>query len=417
MENTTPPNEELLHLFVGRETHWDLYPARASIGTLLVCVVDLDGGAATAYAPPGTSIYGEEALEVASWRRASWPEEEPFVAGRPPERIDQLGPGEVVGEIPSRFHAWAEAETAMHVEQLTAFAGAHANAAPFATAANLLREELELARPGAFERYYEPRDRSASLTEHEGDGDYLRVKNMTPAAWGSFFLQTLTWVAAYSIYRLIRVPIDGGFSFGLTDIAVRPLWQVALGIYGHLHVLLTFAFLAWVYFHRHRAFGFIRNTLLLAGAAAALPYVLFSVDAYPRNPSFDIPASAIPTMPALHLTFALVIALSGYLLMPKRRARLLWPAYPLFVVGVLIASDVDRILATVAIAVVAAILAWAVVTWAAVHLRRGFVVARRPNTLAVRTRLRHSRLGHEFRWLQTIVIDNVTSYEPKIRSR
>ena len=317
------------------------------------------------------------------------------------------------------FHAWAEHETALHVERLWAFAHRRSVGVRFKAAADALAEELRRVSPEAFDRRYRACDAgpSPALRRLEPRDD-IALGDMTGSDWLSFVIKAIVLLALYGGYRLVRTPVEAGSSFALDDVALRPFWQVILAVYGHLHVLLTFAFLGWLYFRRHSAFGFVRNILVLAAGIGAVPYVVFSLATYHDGHDVAVPAVAIPTMPAMHLAAAIIVGTTGYLLTSKRRSRLLWLGWPAMVVLLLVVSRPARLVETVLFAIGAATVAWTACALAAPRLRRRrWFSSRQPRALRFAKRLSHSSLARRARALKRALFDTAGQYEPGARSR
>jgi hypothetical protein len=337
------------------------------------------------FAPPGASLYGEDGLAVATWRRGVWSTDAEFVAGRSPIGIDALKVSEATELIPSDFAKWAERETAAHVEKLRAFAKRRPRQVALAAAATRLCEELESVAPGALERCHIELDVSAARTEMLERQARAREGNAatpTPLEWSRlprFALQALLFASLYSLYRWVRP--DGpssGFQAPLNQLSPGAVLDVLMWIYGSAHVAMAFAFLIWVFFRRHGAFDFVRNAVIAAAVLSVVPYLLLAAGGvYGGEPSDDVPASAVPTMPALHLSIALLVGCWGFLLVRSRFARLAWLSYPLLTLAVIVASEPNDLSISILWGFLAAVLG-SLVAIGAGHLHRSWRPPRMP---------------------------------------
>jgi hypothetical protein len=128
-------------------------------------------------------------------------------------------------------------------------------------------------------------------------------------------------------------------------------------IYMNSHFVVTSAFLVWLYLFRNEAFYFVRNMVMVAMGLALVGYLLFPT-APPRmlagegfvdtiqtfvgvgsNSSvvslFINPFAAVPSM---HVAFALIIGVSGFLVCRHVLSRALWVLYAPLVTFVVIVT-------------------------------------------------------------------------------
>lgn len=339
---------------------WDLQPAHWSSGSLVVHFSSDPGTEVVCFAPPGTPLHDEHGLGVAFWRRGVWRTEAEFVAKRAPMAIDRFTFAEAIRETPGDFTKWANSETASHVEMLRAFAQRRPHRKDLQQAATRLSEELETIEPEARERCRIEADlaaaRSDLLTFGAVEGP---VKTIEPTtfSWGilrRFPGQALLMLALYGLYRLVRPEgTANSFVIPLDQLSPEAVFDVLMWVYGNVHVPLSFLFLAWVFFRWNGAFDFLRNAVIATAVVSVIPYLFISGSAYSLDPSQDVPSSAVPTMPALHLAIGIMVGLWGVLLCRSVSARLLWLAYPILALGVVVASKPNNLLLTISGAIAA----------------------------------------------------------------
>jgi hypothetical protein len=342
---------------------WDFRASRWGLGALLVSY-----GAAkeptVAYAPPGTSLRGESGLDTACWRRAAWTSETAFVANERPETLVAVDFDRVHAELPHELRAWAEHETVAHVERLRRFVQRRPGAVAVRSAATVLKADLDRVAPEAFEQYCVTALEESLACEPEPEP----VEDAITTHWrrslyavGNFALLALLYIG----YRTLLRPDDAIASgMGIPDVdqlrlgtlASLPLWIYAAG-----HVVLPFLFLAWLFARRPDSFNFVRNAILFAAGFGIIGYLLIMPDADHRvavTPPRWVPGGAVPTMPAVHLAIAIVIAWTGFRLARSRAMRAAAVAYPVLVVYVIAASNPSWIAASVLGAELAVCASW-----------------------------------------------------------
>lgn len=127
--------------------------------------------------------------------------------------------------------------------------------------------------------------------------------------------------------------------------------------YLNAHFALTAGALAFIYLRRNDSFYFVRNMFVVAMAIALVGYALFptapprlmpqwgfsdsigqfthmNIDQGPAGVLFN-PYAAVPSM---HVCVALMIGVSMSRLVRSPAARMLWRAYPLFIVFVVVVT-------------------------------------------------------------------------------
>ena len=201
-----------------------------------------------------------------------------------------------------------------------------------------------------------------------------------PKGWGDALRQVVLFVCAYNAYQLVRGLVDGDqslalanamhiihlerslgafFEPGLQQALLSHRWLIDLANFFYLdcHFILTTAFLVWMYLKRNESFYFVRNMFLVAMALALVGYALF-----PAAPPRMIPSagftdrisafthtnqdSAITSVlvnpyaavPSMHIAFALMIGVPGFVLARTSAARMWWSAYPMLVFFVIVVT-------------------------------------------------------------------------------
>ena len=349
---------------------WDICPSRWNSGPLIVNFPPDSDTELVCFAPPGVSLYGERGLALATWRRGGWRSESEFISGKSPLGTDELTISEVNREIPEDFQLWAQRETVAHIERLSAFAGRRPHLPEWRNAAIRLRDELDRLEPGAVERCRIDVDVAAARSDvlearkETAPPEFIRPTSMSRRELYRLAGQASLLLALYALYRLTR-PAESipGPQTSLVHLPYLSLGDALLWIYGNGHVAIAFGFLAWVFFMHHRAFKFIRNTVLIGAGLTVLPYLLLApAGIYSAGPAHAIPPSAVPTMPAMHLCIAVLIGCSGALLVRSTLVKVVWLGYPFVTLAAVLASGPSNLLLSViggyAAAIVAVLLAW-----------------------------------------------------------
>jgi hypothetical protein len=339
------------------------------------------------FAPPGAILYDEQGLEAATWRRAYWEDEVTFVAGDAPIDTAPVTIAVVREEVPADFHGWVSKQSASHLQRLRAHASRNGWPADAHEAAQQLQAQLTDEFPDALREYYEATsaELDALCIDQPDDETFALVNKipaltMRPAAWAVAVAQAACLLACFDAARIIHTPADTTF---VVAMPLRPLPNYIFAAYGHLHVLIPFGFLGWVYFRRRSGFYFICGALLLGAALAAAPYLVFP-HVYAAGQSVHVPQIAVPTKPALHLAVAVTVGTSGALLSRSRSYAWLWLTYPIVVVVIIVASRPTAPWLTIGWGVVAAATGWRIIE--AVSLR-WLTPMCQPRILAVRARL------------------------------
>ena len=158
----------------------------------------------------------------------------------------------------------------------------------------------------------------------------------------------------------------------------RWLLDLADWTYLNAHFALTAAALVFIYLRRNDSFYFVRNMFLVAMAVALVGYCLYPTAPPRLMPQWGFsdsirqftgvnaqqgaagvllnPYAAVPSM---HVCFALMIAVPMSRLVRRTYARMLWRAYPLLIVFVVVVTGnhyfTDVVLGAVTAAVSAAL--------------------------------------------------------------
>ena len=148
------------------------------------------------------------------------------------------------------------------------------------------------------------------------------------------------------------------FEESLQDWTLQFGWLIDIANFAYMnsHFVVTTVFMVWLYIYRNEHFYFVRNMFLVAMGLALVGYALVptapprffeelgfvdSLDKVSVNHDsafvqlFVNPYAAIPSM---HCAFALLIGVSGARVSQHLLSRVLWCAYPLFVLWVVMVT-------------------------------------------------------------------------------
>lgn len=205
-----------------------------------------------------------------------------------------------------------------------------------------------------------------------------RVRSLLPHGPADLALQFALFGAFQVLYELGRGVVDGARSEALVT-AARVLdiertlgidWEravqtwaiddapdlvldVANQTYFNCQFTISFGFVLFVYLRRNHAYYHLRNTILAAdliGLAGYLllptapPRMLGYVDTLQQEAlNFDsllvrLFANQYAAMPSLHTAYALIVGLTGVLVMRSLLARAIWLLYPGLVVFSIVAT-------------------------------------------------------------------------------
>jgi hypothetical protein len=201
-----------------------------------------------------------------------------------------------------------------------------------------------------------------------------------PGGWLDALRQVLLFGLAYVVYQVVRGLVSGEqsvalsnaqhiihlersvgafFEPGLQQALLSHHWLIDLSNFFYLncHFVLTSAFLIWLYLRRNENFYFVRNMFLVAMAVALLGYGLFptapprmvsgagftdTISAFTHTNQDSSIASflvnAYAAVPSMHIAFALMISVPGFVLCRTPAARMWWSAYPMLVFFVIVVT-------------------------------------------------------------------------------
>jgi PAP2 superfamily len=232
---------------------------------------------------------------------------------------------------------------------------------------------------------------------------FLRVWRLSgrwlPQGWLDALRQLALFAGAYYLYRIVRGVVDGQASLAFDNARTVVDIERSLGLffepglqawargeewilsganwmYVNSHFVLTTTFLIWLYLARNQAYYFVRNMFIVAMLLALVGYLAFPT-APPRflpewgftdsvaaavgesaENSADVLYNPFAAIPSMHVAFALMIGIPGFMLARTRAIKAFWAVYPLVVTFVVMVTAnhfwVDAALG----ALVAAISAW-----------------------------------------------------------
>jgi hypothetical protein len=201
-----------------------------------------------------------------------------------------------------------------------------------------------------------------------------------PRGWLDLLLQLALFFAVYQAYQVVR-----GLAEGRADLAVanaeriitiqdglglyfEPGLQAAMlelgwvidfanWMYVNSHFVITTSFLAWLYLFRNDSFYFVRNMFMVAMLIALTGYLLVPtapprlvpgegiVDTIATYTAIQQDAGAVSLLvnkyaavPSMHIGFALMVAGSAFMLVRSRALKVAWAGYPLLVLFVVIVT-------------------------------------------------------------------------------
>jgi hypothetical protein len=207
-----------------------------------------------------------------------------------------------------------------------------------------------------------------------------RIRRALPNGGRDALRQLLVFVLAYSGYQVVRGLADHDhalaisnsmhiihfersigafFEPGLQQAFLAHQWIIDLANFMYLnsHFVLTSTFLVWLYVKRNENFYFVRNMFMIAMGLALVGYALF-----PAAPPRMIPAAGFTdtiaaftganqdtavtsalvnpyaAVPSMHIAFALMIGVPGFVLSRSTAARAWWSAYPMIIFFVIVVT-------------------------------------------------------------------------------
>jgi PAP2 superfamily len=192
--------------------------------------------------------------------------------------------------------------------------------------------------------------------------------------------QLLLFFLVYQGYQVVRGITDGGdeaafanaerlidierslgafFEPGFQQTLLGHEWLIdaANFMYMNSHFVITTGFLAWMYLFRNEHFYFVRNMFMVAMGLALAGYALYPT-APPRlmpeegftdtialftgvaqdDKTVSLLVNQYAAVPSMHIAFSLLVAVPAAALSRNVIARTIWPAYPLLVLFVIVAT-------------------------------------------------------------------------------
>jgi membrane-associated phospholipid phosphatase len=202
-----------------------------------------------------------------------------------------------------------------------------------------------------------------------------------PHGWRDVIRQIALFLAAYSLYQVVRAIAGGGGYKPFGDatniinlertlhVFVEPsiqawaankhwLMDFADWTYLNAHDFVTLGALVFIYLRRNDSFYFVRNTFMIAMAIALVGYALYPTAPPRLMPEWgftdsisqflggtavdDGPAKALlnfyAAVPSMHVCFALLVGWAMTKFVSRRPAKLLWALYPLLITFVVVAT-------------------------------------------------------------------------------
>jgi hypothetical protein len=207
-----------------------------------------------------------------------------------------------------------------------------------------------------------------------------RIARALPNGWRDALRQVLLFLVAYNLYELVRGLVDGQHALAIANSMqiihlekslgaffepafqqafLNHAWIIDLANFMYLnsHFVLTTCFLVWLYLKRNESFYFVRNMFLVAMGLALIGYAL-----YPAAPPRMIPSAGFTdtisafthtnqdhsitslfvnpyaAVPSMHIAFALMIGVPGFVLSRTAAARAWWSAYPMLIFFVIVVT-------------------------------------------------------------------------------
>ena len=206
------------------------------------------------------------------------------------------------------------------------------------------------------------------------------LRRSLPKGWGDALRQILLFVCAYNGYQLVRGLVDGDqaqalangmhvihlerslgafFEPGLQQSLINHRWLIDLANFFYLngHFILTTTFLVWMYLRRNDSFYFVRNMFLVAMGLALIGYGLFptapprmfptvgftdTISAFThtdQDSSFtSVLVNPYAAVPSMHIAFALMIGVPGFVMSRSPAMRMWWSMYPMLVFFVIVVT-------------------------------------------------------------------------------
>jgi membrane-associated phospholipid phosphatase len=206
------------------------------------------------------------------------------------------------------------------------------------------------------------------------------ISRLLPRGWRDLLWQFALFLFAYQGYQMVRGLADGKaelaiangervidlerslgafFEPGFQQALLDQQWLIDAANFMYLNTqfFITTGFLAWLYLLRNENFYFVRNMFLVAMGLALVGYAAFPT-APPRffpdagftdtiatfanvdqdSGGISLLVNPYAAVPSMHIAFALMISVPGYLLSRSAGARLFWSVYPALVFFVIVVT-------------------------------------------------------------------------------
>ncbi len=201
-----------------------------------------------------------------------------------------------------------------------------------------------------------------------------------PRGWSDLLLQFALFFGVYQGYQVVRGMSEGREALAFANaeriidverslgLFFEPALQRAMldfswvidganWMYVNSHFIVTTAFLAWLYLFRNDHFYFVRNMFMVAMLIALTGYLLVPtapprlvpgdglIDAIatftalePDSKAVSLLVNKYAAVPSMHIGFALMVAVPAFLLVESKAAKIIWAIYPLVVLFVVVVT-------------------------------------------------------------------------------
>jgi membrane-associated phospholipid phosphatase len=203
---------------------------------------------------------------------------------------------------------------------------------------------------------------------------------LLPRGWSDLLLQLGLFFCIYQGYQVVRGLAEGReqlafanaeriidieralglyFELDLQAALLDQTWiiEFANWMYVNSHFVVTTTFLAWLYLFRNEHFYFVRNMFMVAMLIALTGYLLVPT-APPRllpdsgfidtiavvggvstdSNAVSLLVNKYAAVPSMHVGFALMVTVPAILLVRNRLVKALWCLYPPLVMGVVMVT-------------------------------------------------------------------------------
>lgn len=208
----------------------------------------------------------------------------------------------------------------------------------------------------------------------------IKLSRLLPKGPKDALFQLSLFIAADLFYETVRGIVEGRaqvaftnaraiveieremglfFEQSLQSSLINTHWiiEVANWTYMNSHLLVTTAFLVWLYLSRNSSFYFVRNMFLAAMGLALIGYLavptapprmlasLGFIDTIAEVSNVKTDSSAVhafinpyAAIPSMHMAFALMISIPAVMLVKRKAFKVLWGIYPLLVLFAIVVT-------------------------------------------------------------------------------